>query len=336
MLPEIKKNLTSFKILVTLLIITVGIYLFQIFSQVLANFSDVIIILICSWLLSFVLSPFVNALTITLRISKIISAFIVYAVFFALIAVIIQSFIPTVYQQIQQLVQILPKYINAAPPFMHNWLGIASTYLDNSLPILSSVATILFDMSLVLIISFYFVIDSERINKELYELTPNKWHKDMEFIQHVINTTFASFIRVQLLFGLLAGVATWIVLRIFNVEFAASTALLSGILAVIPMVGPILTIIPPLLLPLLTNTTQALIIFVILLAIGQLIFNIIGPKLLSKTFKIHPVIVLLSFLVGFKIAGTLGAIFAVPVLGIIIIVFHQLSRHFISEKNKTS
>ncbi|HSX09261.1 MAG TPA: AI-2E family transporter, partial [Candidatus Saccharimonadales bacterium] len=138
MLPEIKKNLTSFKILVMLLIITVGIYLFQIFSQVLANFSDVIIILICSWLLSFVLSPFVNALTITLRISKIISAFIVYAVFFALIAVIIQSFIPTVYQQIQQLVQILPKYINAAPPFMHNWLGIASTYLDNSLPILSS------------------------------------------------------------------------------------------------------------------------------------------------------------------------------------------------------
>lgn len=317
-----------------LLIITVSIYLFQIFSQVIASFSDVIIILICSWLLSFVLSPFVNALTVTLKISKLIAAFIVYVIFFALIAVLIQSFIPTVYDQIQQLVQILPRYIDAAPPFMHNWLGIASTYLDNSLPILSSVATILFDMSLVLIISFYFVIDSERINDELYALTPKKWHKDMQFIQHVINTTFASFIRVQLLFGVLAGVATWIVLRIFNVEFAASTALLSGILAIIPMVGPILTIIPPLLLPLLTNTTQALIIFVILLAIGQVIFNIIGPKLLSRTFKIHPVIVLLSFLVGFKIAGTLGAIFAVPVLGIIIIVFHQLSRHFISEKNK--
>lgn len=332
MLNEVKKNLTSFKILTTLLIIAVGIYLYQIFSQFLANFSDVIIILICSWLVSFVLAPFVNALTVTLKLSKIVAAFVVYAIFFALLAVIIQSFIPTVYQQIQQLVLILPKYIKVAPPFLQKWLEFAPSYLDNSLPIISSVATVLFDISLVLIISFYFVIDSDRINAELYDLTPKKWHKDIQFIQHVINTTFASFIRVQLLFGLLAGIATWIVLRIFNVEFAASTALLSGILAVIPMIGPILTIIPPLLLPLLTNTTQALIIFIILLAIGQVIFNIIGPKLLSRTFKIHPVIVLLSFIVGFKIAGALGAIFAVPVLGIIIIVFHQLSRHFITDK----
>jgi predicted PurR-regulated permease PerM len=246
--------------------------------------------------------------------------------------VIIQSFIPTVYAQIQELVRILPRYLNNSPPFMHKWLDFFASYLDNSLPIISSIATILFDLFLVLIISFYFVIDSERINKELYHLTPKKWHTNMKFTQHVIDTTFASFIRVQLLFGLLAGLATWIVLRIFNVEFAASTALLSGILAVIPMVGPILTIIPPLLLPLLTDPTQALIIFCILMAIEQVIFNIIGPKLLSKTFNIHPVIVLLSFLVGYKIAGNIGAIFGVPVLGVLVLVFHQLSHHFIREK----
>src|SRR5438270_11226632 len=102
----------------------------------------------------------------------------------------------------------------------------------------------------------------------------------------------------------------------FNVSFAASTSLISGILGAIPMIGPILAIIPPLLLPILTNTTQALIIFLILLALQQIIFNIIGPKLLSKTFKLHPVIVLLSFLVGYRIAGSVGAILAVLVLGI--------------------
>jgi predicted PurR-regulated permease PerM len=332
MFDELKKNFGSIRILVTLLIIAVGIYLFQIFWQVIANFSDVLVILICAWLLSFILAPFVNALTITLKISKVIAAFAIYTIFFAIIAVTIQSFIPTVYAQIQELVRILPKYINASPPFLHKWLGFTTTYLDNALPIISSLATILFNIFLVLIISFYFVIDSERINEELYHLTPKKWHKNMQFIQHVIDTTFASFIRVQLLFGLLSGVSTWIVLRIFNVDFAASTALLSGILGAIPLVGPLLMIIPPIIVPILTNTTQALIIFIVLVVIIQVIFNILGPKLLSRAFKIHPVIVLLSFLVGYRVAGSVGAIFAVPVLGVIIIVFHQLSHHFIPNK----
>src|SRR5258708_7818142 len=210
-----------------LLIIAVGIYLFQIFWQVIANFSDILVILICAWLLSFILAPFVNTLRSRLKISKIIAAFVVYTIFFALIAVIIQSFIPTVYGQTQQLVHILPQYINSSPPFLRKSLEFTTTYLDNALPIISSIATILFDIFLVLIISFYFVIDSERINEELYHLTPKKWHENMKFIQLVIDTTFASFIRVQLLFGVLSGLSTWIVLRIFNVEFAASTALLS-------------------------------------------------------------------------------------------------------------
>jgi len=334
MLDEVKKNFLSAKILISLLIIAVSIYLFQILWQILGNFSDIFVILLCAWLVSFILAPFVNALKVTMRIPKLIAACIVYTVFFIFIAVIVYTFIPTVYDQIQQLITILPRYVNNAPLYMRNSLGTASTYLDNSLPILSSLATLLFNIFLVLIISFYFVIDNERINTEFYHLIPEKWHKDAQFIQHVIDDTFASFIRVQLLFGVLAGIATWIILRIMHVDFAASTALLSGILAVVPMVGPFLTIIPPLLLPLLTNTTQALIIFLALLATNQIIFNIIGPKLLSKTFKIHPVIVLLSFLVGYKIAGNAGAIFAVPVLGILVIVFHQLSHHFIGEKRK--
>lgn len=334
MLEDIKKNYFSLQILIILLIIAVGIYIFQIAWQFLANFSDILIILISAWLVSFILAPFVKALVTLFKLSKILAAFIVYVIFFALIAVTVQLFIPTVYAQIQQLVQVLPNYMNASPPFMQKWLNVATTYLDNSLPIISSLATILFNIFLVIIISFYFVLDSDKINAELYQLSPRKWHDNMKFIQHVIDTTFASFIRVQLLFGVLTGITTWIVLRIFNIDFAASTALVSGIFGTIPMIGPILAIIPPLLLPVLTNTTQALIIFLTLLALQQIIFNIIGPKLLSKTFKLHPVIVLLSFLVGYRIAGSVGAILAVPVLGILAVILHQLSHHFIAQYRK--
>jgi len=71
---------------------------------------------------------------------------------------------------------------------------------------------------------------------------------------------------------------------------------------------------------------------VILLLAQQIIFNIWGPKFIGKAFKIHPIVVLLSFIVGFKIAGVMGAIFAIPVISIIILVIRDLGHHFISPK----
>jgi len=334
MLEEIKRQFTSVSILITLLIIAVSIYIFQIAWQLLGNFSDVIIILIIAWLLSFILEPFVDRITHLAKVSKIIAAFIVYILFFGIVAATIFLFIPQVSSQMQSLLQVLPRYLNSSSPLLHRWIALTTSYLDNSLPILSGFAQFFLDLFLVLIISFYFIIDREKINKEFYNLTPKKWHQHMSFIQELIDSTFASFIRVQLVFALLSGIGTWIVLRIFNNDFAASTALLSGILTIIPLVGPVLAIIPPLLIPLLTNTTQAIFIFLALVIMQQIIFNVIGPKLLSRAFKLHPVIVLLSFLIGYKLAGGFGAIFAVPVLGILVVVIHEISHHFINQNHK--
>ena len=136
---------------------------------------------------------------------------------------------------------------------------------------------------------------------------------------------------------MLAGVSTWIVLTIFGINFAASTSLLAGILTIIPLVGPIFGIIPAAFIALIsdpTNPTKALLIAALLLLIQQLTFNAIGPRLLGKAFKLHPIIILLSFIIGAKVAGPLGAIFAVPVLGIIGIIFRELGHYFINPSQK--
>lgn len=334
MLDEIKKHAASIQLLVTLLIIAVSIYLFEIAWQILGNFSDIFIILISAWVLSFILEPFVERTKNLLTLSKVMAAFLVYILFFGLIVAIIFLFIPVVSNQIQNLIEILPRYLSTSPLFLRKWLDATVVYLSTSLPLISGVATFFVDLFLVIIISFYFVTDRETINKEMYNLTPKKWRAHVSFIQELVDTTFASYLRVQLLFGILSGIATWIVLRLFNVDYAASLALLSGILTIIPLVGPILAIVPPLLLPALTNTTQAIFIFIVLVLFQQIIFNVIGPKLLSRAFKLHPVVVLLSFLVGYKIAGGIGAIFAVPVLGIFVVVLHQISHHFLDQHQK--
>jgi predicted PurR-regulated permease PerM len=140
------------------------------------------------------------------------------------------------------------------------------------------------------------------------------------------------------IFGIVSGVFTWLVLSFFLVDFAASISLLSGILTVIPLVGPLLALIPPVLVSLVTNPnnpTEAVIILAILLIFQQILFNAVGPKLMGKAFRLHPIIVFLSIIIGFKVAGPLGGIFAVPFLGIGTVVLKELAHYFINPETSS-
>lgn len=330
MIEEIKRQFTSVQILVTLLIAAVGIYLLQIVWQVLGNFSDVFGIVICAWLVSFILEPAVDSTKHITKLPRILSALIVYLLFLGFMSATIVFFIPAVTTQFQSLTIILPHYLASSPTFINKLGDLANSSLNNSLVLVPSVANFFFSIFLVLIISFYFVIDKTHIQEELLNILPKKWHKEVLFIQDTIDVTFASFVRVQLLFGFLAGVSTWIILTIFGVGFAASTSLLAGVLTTVPLLGPVLGIIPPVFVSIVTDPSKALFVFLIILIIQQILFNIIGPKLMGKAFKMHPVIVILSFLVGLKIAGGIGAILGVPVLSIILVVIHRISKHFLN------
>lgn len=329
MLDELKKQFTSVQILITLLIVAVGIYIFQVAWQVLGQFSDIFVLLISSWLISFILEPAVENTTRITKFPKVISALTVYLVLLGLVTVVVFLFVPIVSLQYIGLTKILTKYFASYPGIINKWGDLVNSSLTNSLAYIPSVANFFFSFFIVLIISFYFIIDKQRINTELMNFIPQKWHKDTRSIQQLIDNTFASFLRVQLLFGVLAGVTTWLVLILFHIEFAASTAVLAGIFALVPLLGPVLSIIPPILVVLITTPGQALVIFIALLIVQQIIYNVLGPKILGNVFKLHPVVVLLSFIIGYKLAGPAGAIFAVPVLGILFVLIHRLSHYFI-------
>lgn len=337
MFQEIKKEFTLFKLLVVLLTIAVSIYLLQIFWQVLGNFYDVIVIALVAWLLSFIIEPLVDFICKLTKLAKIWSALIVYIFFAILFGVIIFILLPTIISQFHSLSVIIPKSLNAIPNFNKTWdnlIGNSFTSLINFLP---SLANIFIDIILILVLSFYLIVDKEKINHEMYKLAPKGWHENLKFVQETIDETFASFLQIQVLFGVLAGIATWIVLRIFSIDYAASIAILAGVLTVIPLVGPVLGIIPPAFVALAThpeNPLLAVAIAIILLLIQQITYNTIGQKLMSRAFKLHPIVVLLSIVIGFKVAGAMGAIFIIPVLGIVVIVAKKLGYHFINPEEK--
>lgn len=333
MIEEIKKEFSLFKLLVFLLTVAVSIYLFQIIWQFLGNFSDIIVIVVLAWLLSFIFEPLVEIIEKITKLPKIFAALLVYCFFALLFTAMVFLFIPVVMNEFQSLSKIVPVYLSSYPKFVQTWNLTVTNSVDTLISLIPSLATFFVDLVLILILSFYLIVDKEKINEELYKLAPKGWHKNLKFTQKVIDDTFASFFQIQVIFGVIAGVITWIVLRLFSIDFAASIALVAGVLTIIPLLGPVLAVIPPVFVALATNPNnpaEALLIFVILLLLQQITFNAIGPKLMGRAFKLHPIIVFLSIIIGFKVAGPMGAVFVVPVLGISVIVLKELGHYFIN------
>lgn len=335
MLSELRKNYSLIRILIILLIIAVGSYVLSlVWVVIISKFLDLFVILLSAWLLSFTLFPVVVNIQKLLKISKLIATIITYILVLALLVVVSIVYIPLVTSQILTITNLLPQYLKTAPPILATLIESLNSQIGNSVMLIPSVASFLFSALITLILSFYFIVDQEKINREFFNLTPKKWHDVIHFTEKVINDTFISFLRVQLFFAISTGIFTWIILRLFSVDFAASVALISGIFAFIPLVGPFLALIPPVLVALLSDPIKALIIGGILLIAQQVTFNVIGPKLLGKAFKLHPAIILISFLVGLKFAGSLGAVFAIPILGISAVMVRRFGHYFLTIRKK--
>ncbi len=332
MLDELKKDLSSLKLLISLGTIAVGLYLFEYVVKFLRDFSDIIIIIFFGWLVSFILEPFVDIFTNYFKVPRIISTVIVYVLATILIGLTFIVFVPDLSIQLKTLEQLLPTFKENAPPIVADGIDNFTKSIGNYTNIIPSVTQFLVNLVTILILSFYLVVDKDNLNRRMFALTPRKYHGEIRFVQKVINQSFASFVRIQLLWGVVGGVITWIVLTIFGINFAGSTSLIAGILTAVPVIGPLIGVIPPLLVALVESPDQALIIFLIIFVIQQFIFNAIGPKIIGSAFNINPVIVILSLLIGIKVAGATGAVFAIPIASIILIVGREYYNFYFKER----
>jgi len=332
MIEDIKKELSSLKVLTILLTLAVSIYLLEFVFDLLRNFSDIIWIIILGWLVSFVLEPFVDLITKYLKLPKVISTVIVFVLAGGLLAATFMIFIPDLTAQFNSLQKLAPGMLQGFPPQLQEGLNNITHTVKISENIIPSVTQFFVNLVTILILSFYLVIDRDNINRKIFAFSPKKYHSQIKFIQGVIDNSFASFVRIQVLWGVIGGLITYIVLTIFGVNYAASTSVLAGILTAVPVIGPIIGIIPPLLVALVEKPDQAILIFLIIFIIQQIIFNVLGPKLIGKAFNVNPIIVILSLLIGIKVAGFLGAILAVPVISIILVAGQEFYGYYFKEK----
>jgi len=204
-----------------------------------------------------------------------------------------------------------------ADTLMQQATTLGSTLIGQSLSIVGSIAALLINLVLILILSFYMTLDGPRLAARLLEMLPLAWRADTVTFFAIINRTFGAFLRAQLVQGLFYGLATAVLMVALGLSDVALASVLAAILVLIPLIGGVFAVIPPLVIVLIENPDRFLITMIGLIVLQQILFNMIMPRLMGKIVGLHPLLVFAAILIGAALAGAWGILFGVPVAGVI-------------------
>lgn len=181
------------------------------------------------------------------------------------------------------------------------------TWLTQSLGnIFASTAQAVLSFFIGLIALFYFLRDGEWFRSVLVQYSPLRDTYDNEILVRIRRTT-NSILKGSLLVALIQGVLSGIGFALFGVPHAVLWGAVAAIGALIPGIGTTIVLLPTVLyLYFFVSTTSALGLFIWgVIAVG-LIDNLLGPILIGRGVRIHPLIVLLAVLGGLKFFGPVG------------------------------
>lgn len=193
-------------------------------------------------------------------------------------------------------------------------------------------ATALGTTLLVLVVSFYLLLDFEQLPELLLRLVPPSHHDDARRLLAESSRIWHAFLRGQLLMGLAVGVATAIILTVLGVRFALGLGLIAGVLEFVPIFGPWITGLISVLVAAfqdsnfwgLASLEFALLVLAASILIQQVENNILYPRIIGHSLNLHPLVVLLAVLAAGSMAGVVGLLLAAPTVATLRLVASYL------------
>jgi predicted PurR-regulated permease PerM len=219
-------------------------------------------------------------------------------------------------------------YAKAVPYDVKNLIGnldysgltkTFSVYIQRLLTVTKSWIGLALELILIPVLAFYFVLDHRTLTREMYGLVPKRRRREAIRIGHEIGMILQSYVVGQIILCVIAGVLTGAFLGILRVPYVIVLALFAAVTRAIPVIGPVVSGIPIVLVGLLNFHGLAvpmyLLIFVVVMHFAESKF--IMPKLIGDRLRLHPAVVIIVLLIGAEFCGLIGMFLAAPVAAII-------------------
>ena len=297
--------------------------------------------------LTYILNPFVNFFEKFIpfrntkpKLTRAISIAIVTLSSFLIIAGGLLLVIPPMFKQSSELVADIPNLIRDARTTVESWNSEYASnipeeirveidrLLENGGEILLSAfrgvlsrtavaavhaLTLVVGLVVLPLFVFYFLKDREAVRESFVEVFPTDAQIHVVYVLRILNRIIGAYVRAQFTLAAVVWVLISIGLMLMSVKYAVLLGAVAGIFELVPIVGAWLAVIPTIIVVL--STSPEKILWVLLLYLGVQLFQgaILVPRVQSFAMKLHPLMILISIVVGSEIAGLWGVVLGPPI-----------------------
>jgi predicted PurR-regulated permease PerM len=280
------------------------------------------------------------------RVPRPLAILVIYGTVIGTITGIGFAVVPQMIRQAQQFAKELPELIDRVQQQLARW-GLISPEtsfkeLLQQAPIgggdaVTMVITTvwgfiggLFGLITILLLTFYMLVESQSIFAFFVRLFPRDDRRKVAEVSELVTVKVSAWLGGQIFLGFVIGGTTAIGLGLMGVPYFFVLALIAGIGEMIPMVGPLISAVPAILVAFTVSPGLALGVAVFFLIQQQLENAVLVPKLMGETVGLNAVTVIGALVIGSELLGFSGALLAVPTAAILQVLFEEL---YLAEKD---
>jgi predicted PurR-regulated permease PerM len=163
---------------------------------------------------------------------------------------------------------------------------------------------------------FYFMRDQPEMGVALQKVVPPAYREDMRNIRTLVDDVLSAYLRGQIVLSFAVAVMSTIGLELLGIDFALLLGTLSGILEVVPVLGPVLAAIPMIAVTLAAAPSKLLWVVLLAFAVQQVENLVLVPQISHSAVKLHPALSMIILVVGSAVAGALGLLLSIPVAAV--------------------
>jgi predicted PurR-regulated permease PerM len=337
----------------------VGLVVVGIIAFLFIRFTNLITPLLMVFILAYLLHPIGAMISYWLRVSWRAAVNILYFIILVLLigsltlgGVGLVGQVQSLIELIQTIVAKLPEYVASLsgqvikigpfPPLDLRTIdlnALSSQLLSFVQPLLgrtgnlvtavaSGAAEIFGWTFFVLIVSYFVMVESSGLQSDLFRVEIPGYNEDLRKLGSKLSTIWNSFLRGQIFIFAMATIIYIFVLSIFGVRYAIGIAVMAGLAKFLPYIGPAITWVIMALVTYFQSPTpfgmQALtymlMVVITTTVIDWIIDNLVVPRIMAQTLRVHPAAVLVTALIAANLLGIIGVVIAAPFLASIMLL----------------
>ncbi|SRR5579883_270979 len=250
--------------------------------------------------------------------------------------------IPSVIAETQDLLTTLPHYLNTLSTRieqLHSQNSLIPdltqevTQLKNTAhQVLSQVPLVLrealsipLEFVATLILSLYMAYDPNALINGILRLIPRRHHQQFQHFLSAVNVRLRGWIFGTGIAMLFLGLGATLGLWALGIPSPLAFGIIAGLLEVIPYVGTIVGTVLPALVALSLSPVKLLLVLGLFLILNQVDAHVIQPLVMGKQVNLHPVMVILTFLIMGKLLGFFGVLLAVPIAAVFVSIIDEFT-----------